>query len=79
MIMSDQLVVRSYSSHEAWKPGPMAVDPPRTEGRRMETEPAPVQAAPVPQPTPAVVSPEVQAELLALVSVLSHCIALVRC
>ncbi|EMD34096.1 hypothetical protein CERSUDRAFT_117603 [Gelatoporia subvermispora B] len=25
MILSDQLVVRAYSSHEAWKPGPMRV------------------------------------------------------
>lgn len=25
MILSDQLVVRAYSSHEAWKPGPMLV------------------------------------------------------
>ncbi len=25
MIMSDQLVVRAYSKHEAWQPGPMRV------------------------------------------------------
>lgn len=25
MILSDQLVVRLYSSHEAWRPGPMLV------------------------------------------------------
>ena len=25
MILSDQLVVRAYSSHDAWRPGPMRV------------------------------------------------------
>lgn len=25
MILSDQLIVRAYSSHEAWAPGPMKV------------------------------------------------------
>lgn len=25
MILSDQFVVRNYSSHEAWAPGPMRV------------------------------------------------------
>lgn len=27
-ILSDQLVVRNYSSHEAWKPGPLLVQAP---------------------------------------------------
>ena len=25
VILSDQWIIRSYSSHEAWKPGPMLV------------------------------------------------------
>jgi hypothetical protein len=31
MILSDQLVVRAYSSHEAWAPGPMLVQAVRSE------------------------------------------------
>lgn len=32
MILSDQLVVRAYSSPEAWKPGPMLVQAVKGEG-----------------------------------------------
>jgi hypothetical protein len=32
MILSDQLVVRAYSSHEAWTPGPMLVQAIKGEG-----------------------------------------------
>ena len=32
MILSDQLVVRAYSSHEAWTPGPMLVQAVKGEG-----------------------------------------------
>ena len=32
MILSDQLVVRAYSSHEAWTPGPMRVQAVKGEG-----------------------------------------------
>lgn len=32
MILSDQLVVRAYSSHEAWSPGPMLIQAVKGEG-----------------------------------------------
>jgi nuclear RNA export factor len=32
MILSDQLVVRAYSSHEAWTPGPMLIQAVKSEG-----------------------------------------------
>lgn len=37
MILSDQLVVRGYSSHEAWKPGPMLVQAVKGEGIQSNT------------------------------------------
>ena len=39
MILSDQLVVRSYSSHEAWKPGPMLVQAEKSAGASHPTGP----------------------------------------
>ena len=37
MILSDQLVVRAYSSHEAWTPGPMLVQAVKGEGSTLST------------------------------------------
>lgn len=44
MILSDQWTVRPYSSHEAWRPGPMRV-------QAGETIPATQRQAPMPQPS----------------------------
>ena len=41
MILNDQMTIRSYSSHEAWKPGPIAVQD--VEGEQSASAQAPVQ------------------------------------
>ena len=59
MILSDQLVVRAYSSHEAWRPGPMKVqagEPPAAAA------PAATVLAPTATPAPQL-TPQAQAQL----------------
>ena len=66
MILSDQMVVRAYSSHEAWRPGPLKV-------QAGATPPAP---APVPTAPPAAppLTPQAQAQLQeGLASIVSIC------
>lgn len=59
MILSDQLVVRAYSSHDAWKPGPLQV----------QAGQAPTVAAPA---TPQfLIPPQLQEALTAIVSICS--------
>ncbi|KAF7795999.1 hypothetical protein EIP86_007168 [Pleurotus ostreatoroseus] len=55
MILSDQMVVRAYSSHEAWRPGPLKVQAGATP-----PAPAPVPTAPPAAPT---LTPQAQAQL----------------
>ncbi|GJE96575.1 NTF2-like protein [Phanerochaete sordida] len=56
MILSDMLVVRAYSSHEAWRPGPL----------RVQAGEAPTPSAPVgaPQVPATQIPPQVQEALL---------------
>lgn len=59
MILSDQLVVRAYSSHDAWKPGPLQV----------QAGQAPTVATPA---TPQfLIPPQLQEALAAIVSICS--------
>lgn len=72
VVISEQLHVRNYSSHDAWVPGPITV---QTEEDEKPTAPAPapalaVPAAPLPQapqPTPVKSEPPPDAILAALV------------
>ena len=61
MILSDQLIIRAYSSPDAWKPGPMSV---QGKGEKQQVTPQPQQQ---PQLPPALLAPEVQAQLNAIV------------
>jgi hypothetical protein len=61
MILSDQLIVRNYSSHEAWRPGPLTLEP-------TKSPPGPGPSGG--QPSPAM-SPQIQNALSAIVSCLS--------
>lgn len=58
MILADELVVRAYSSHEAWRPGPMKVQ----AGEAPSAPAAPAPAAVVPPPAPSL-TPQAQAQL----------------
>ncbi|KIJ67053.1 hypothetical protein HYDPIDRAFT_128640 [Hydnomerulius pinastri MD-312] len=55
MILSDQWCIRSYSSHEAWRPGPMRVQ----AGEPSASQPLPQQST----STPSAIPPQAQAQL----------------
>lgn len=44
-ILSDQLVVRNYSSHEAWKPGPLLVQAPDPSSSSTSSSSVPTTSA----------------------------------
>ena len=60
VILSDQLNIRSYSSPESWKPGPLRV--------QSSPDEAATSSAPQPQLPSTGLSPEVQAQLNAALS-----------
>ncbi|KDR78808.1 hypothetical protein GALMADRAFT_244380 [Galerina marginata CBS 339.88] len=61
MILSDQWIIRSYSSHDAWKPGPLSVQAVATQA------PAQPLAPPTPRPFSVVsLPPDQQAGLASL-------------
>ncbi|RDB26344.1 mRNA export factor mex67 [Hypsizygus marmoreus] len=49
VILSDQWTIRNYSSHEAWKPGPMLV---QALSRQQQASQAPAPAIAIPTPPP---------------------------
>ncbi len=55
MILADQMAVRAYSSHDAWRPGPMKVQAGETP-----SAPAPIPTAPSAAPS---LTPQAQAQL----------------
>jgi len=58
VIISDQLVVRGYSSPDAWKAGPLAVGASEPSKPRVSTQPLPASvAAPTPVPQQTTVDP----------------------
>jgi nuclear RNA export factor len=44
VILSDQLTVRGYSSHDAWRPGPLQVE--AAAQQQHQQQPLPVHAPP---------------------------------
>jgi len=72
MILSDQLIVRGYSSHEAWAPGPMKVQNSESDSSSAPA-PTPSLLPPTglqaqPQQQVPLLTPEVQAQLNAALS-----------
>jgi nuclear RNA export factor len=63
VIMSDQWVIRGYSNHEAWKPGPMLV-----QAGQQQTAPLSIQQSQPSLPLP----PAEQAALAAIVCLASY-------
>lgn len=61
VILSDQWIIRSYSSHEAWKPGPMLVQAVSSSSQTVVSNTTPLQFSITSLP------PDQQAEVASLV------------
>lgn len=69
VILSDQLTVRAYSSHQAWAPGPLKVQ----EGEAAKAQPQAVRLTEATSvPIPAAIQAEVQS--IVRVSFICRCI-----